>query len=61
VIDTRDRRKNIYLNGEQYFSFDRRSTFFSLPPGENVVAVLCDDGTEYIRAKLTYVPLYFGI
>ena len=61
VIDTRDRRKNIYLNGERYFSFDRRSTFFRLPPGENVVAVLCDEGTEYIRAKLTYVPLYFGI
>ena len=61
VIDTRDRRKNIYLNGEPYFSFDRRSTFFHLPPGENVVAVLCDGGTEYIRAKLTYVPLYFGI
>ena len=61
TIDTRDRRKNIYRNGERYFSFDRRSTFFRLPPGENVVAVICDSGTEYIRAKLTYVPLYFGI
>lgn len=61
VIDTRDRQKNIYLNGQRYFSFDRRSTFFRLPPGENTVAVLCDEGTEYIRAKMTYVPLYFGI
>lgn len=61
VIDTRDRRKNIYLNGERYFYFDRRSTFFSLPAGENIVTVLCDDGAEYIRARLEYVPLYFGI
>jgi len=61
VIDTRDRRKNIYLNGERYFSFDRRSTFFSLPVGENIVTVLCDDGVGFIRARLEYVPLYFGI
>ena len=61
VIDTRDRRKNIYRNGERYFSFDRRSRFFRLPPGENVVNVFCDEGGEYIRAKIAYVPLYFGI
>lgn len=61
VIDTRDRRKNIYLNGERYFSFDRHSTFFSLPAGENTVNVICDAGEEYISAKLSYVPLYFGI
>lgn len=61
VIDTRDRLKNIYLNGERYFSFDRHSTFFSLPAGDNTVTVICDEGEEYIRAKIAYVPLYFGI
>ncbi|MGN1346536.1 MAG: phage distal tail protein [Eubacteriales bacterium] len=61
VIDTRERQKNIYLNGERYFSFDRRSRFFSLPTGESVVTVLCSAGEEYIRAKVSYVPLYFGI
>lgn len=61
MFDTRDGLKNIYLNGEKYFSFDRRSTFFSLPVGESVVTVLCDDGEEYIRAELDYTPLYYGI
>lgn len=61
VIDTRDRQKNIYLDGERYFSFDRRSRFFSLPAGENTVTILCDEGEEYIRAKIEYVPLYLGI
>ncbi len=61
VIDTRDRRKNIYLNGERYFSFDRQSIFFSLPVGENTVSVTCDEGEEYIMARIAYVPLYFGI
>lgn len=61
VIDTRDRLKNIYLNGERYFSFDRHSTFFSLPAGNSTVTVICDEGEEYIRAKVKYVPLYFGI
>ena len=61
VIDTRDRQKNIYLNGERYVSFDRHSRFFSLPPGKHMVTVVCDNGEEYIRAKVTYVPLYFGI
>ncbi len=61
VIDTRERLKNIYLNGERYFSFDRQSRFFSLPAGKNTVSVTCDAGEEYIRAKISYVPLYFGI
>lgn len=61
VIDTRTGLKNIYLNGVKYFSFDRRSTFFHLPVGENTVGVLCDGGEEYIRAKLSYTPLYYGI
>lgn len=61
VIDTRERLKNIYLNGERYFSFDRQSKFFSLPAGENTVTVTCTSGEEYIRAKISYVPLYFGL
>lgn len=61
VIDTRDRQKNIYLNGERHFMFDRRSTFFRLPMGESVVTLLCESGEEYVRARMEYVPLYFGV
>ena len=61
VIDTRDRQKSIYKNGERWTAFDRHSRFFRLPPGKNTVSVLCDEGEEYIRAKVSYVPLYFGI
>ncbi len=61
VIDTRDRQKSIYKNGVRWTAFDRHSRFFRLPPGTNTVSVLCDEGEEYIRAKVSYVPLYFGI
>lgn len=60
VIDTRERHKSITKNGERYFSFDRKSSFFSLPCGKSAIQVTCDSGGEYISAKLEYVPLYFG-
>ncbi|MBO5127731.1 MAG: phage tail family protein [Clostridia bacterium] len=61
VIDTRDRQKSIYKNGGRWTAFDRHSRFFRLPPGKHTVSILCDEGGEYIRAKVSYVPLYFGI
>lgn len=60
TIDTRERHKNIIKNGERYFAFDRKSSFFSLPCGRSAVQVTCDSGGEYISATMRYVPLYFG-
>ncbi len=61
VIDTRERRKSVLVDGERYFSFDRGSEFFSLPAGVSEVAVLCDCGGEYIDAQLEFSPIYYGI
>ncbi len=60
VIDTRERMKNIYINGERFFSFDRDSVFFSLPSGESEVLVSAEEGEKFIDAELEFTPIYFG-
>lgn len=61
LIDTRKGNKNITLNGERCFSFNRDSTFFSLPLGKSTVKVTADSGAEYISAQVEYMPLYYGV
>lgn len=61
VIDTRPKMKNIYKNGERFFTFDKNSTFFTLPAGESVLSVTCDSGGEYIDAEIEFTALYLGI
>ena len=61
VIDTRAKHKNITVDGERYFSFDRGSTFFSLPAGKSTIKITCDSGGEYIDAQIEYTPLYYGM
>lgn len=61
VIDTRKRKKGIYLNGENRLIFDRKSTFFSLAAGQNEVTIRADSGKEYMAVRCEYVPLYFGL
>ncbi len=61
IIDTRERRKSVSVDGVPYFSFDRGSEFFSLPAGESEVAVVCDSGGEYIDAQVEFSPIYYGI
>ena len=61
VIDTRLRRKNITLNGERCFTFERDSTFFSLPKGVTGLSVTCDSGGEYVECEIEYVPAYYGM
>lgn len=60
-IDTRARRKNITLNGQRCFTFQRDSSFFSLPVGVTTLSVTCDSGGEYVECEITYVPAYFGM
>lgn len=60
-IDTRPGKKNVILNGERKFLFDRTSNFFLLAPGENIVSISADTGVEYLSARLICTPLYFGL
>ncbi len=61
IIDTRSRMKNIYLNGERFFSFDRDSEFFSLPAGDSDFSVTADSGGEFIVAEVEFTPIYYGV
>lgn len=60
-IDTRPKMKNVTLNGERTFAFDRDSEFFSLPSGESVLSITADSGAEFIEAEVIFVPVYFGV
>lgn len=61
VIDTGLRKKSITLNGVRCFTFDRDSTFFSLPAGVTQLSVTCDSGGEYVDCQIEYVPVYYGM
>ncbi len=60
-IDTRPRRKNLWIDGVRAFTFHRESEFFLLEPGENRISVSADSGVEFLSARLRYTPLYYGI
>lgn len=61
VIDTRGGKKNITLNGERCFIFDKKSSFFSLPVGETEVSVSCDGDDRHLEAILEFSPIYYGV
>jgi len=61
VIDTRNGKKGVWLNGEECFSFDWTSSFFSLDVGENMLSVDADSGKEFMAVRAEVVPLYFGV
>ena len=60
-IDTRPRRKTITVNGERVFVFERDSTFFQLPPGSTVVTVGAAEGEDYLKARIAFTPIYYGM
>ncbi|MCR5682305.1 MAG: phage tail family protein [Clostridiales bacterium] len=60
-IDTRPRHKTITVNGERVFLFDRDSTFFQLPPGMTPVTVGADEGEDYLKARIAFTPIYYGM
>ena len=59
-IDTNKGRKNIYVNGESRFIFDRKSVFFQLPVGESTIVVSADAGIADAEASFTYAFKYLG-
>ena len=61
VIDTRPKMKNITLNGERCFVFDKQSTFFSLPAGESEVGFEADSGGEFADTVISFTPIYYGV
>jgi len=61
-IETSKGKKQILLNGTNIMSrIDRRSTFISLAPGENVLTYSADDGYMNLEVRLYYTPLYLGV
>ena len=61
TIDTRAKMKNITLNGERCFVFDKMSSFFFLPAGESVIGFSADDGTEFADTVVSFTPIYYGV
>ena len=61
VIDTRDGRKGISINGEACYSFDWMSRFFRLDVGENVLSADADSGKEFMAVHAAFAPLYYGV
>lgn len=59
-IDTNKGRKNIYINGESRFIFDRKSVFFQLPVGESTIVISADAGIADAEASFTYSFKYLG-
>ncbi|MBQ3707692.1 MAG: phage tail family protein [Clostridia bacterium] len=60
-IDTRPRQKTITVNGERVFLFERDSTFFQLPPGQTAVTVGAEAGEDYLKARIAFTPIYYGM
>lgn len=60
-IDTNKGRKNIYINGESKFIFDRKSIFFDLPVGASDIVVSADAGIEDAKSSFTYSFKYLGV
>lgn len=59
-IDTNKGKKNLYVNGESKFIFDRKSVFFQLPVGESTIVVSADAGMSDAEASFTYSFKYLG-
>lgn len=60
-VDTRERRKNIYVNGISEFIFDRTSVFFSLPVGKNTLTISADTGLTNATTTVSYTLKYYGV
>ncbi|MGI5898640.1 MAG: phage distal tail protein [Christensenellales bacterium] len=61
AISTVKGEKSILLDGEPVSSFDRKSIFFQLPPGEHQISISADSGSESAFTTLSYRLKYLGV
>lgn len=60
-INTRPGEKNILIDGESVFLYDKASVFFAVAPGEHTVTISADAGVAYAKAQYTYALKYLGV
>lgn len=61
VIDTRPRTKTILVNGTPSLYFTPGSVFAGIPRGASDMVLSAESGIQYLRAQLSFVPLYYGV
>lgn len=61
VIDTRPRTKTILVNGTPSLCFTPGSVFAGIPRGASDMVLSAESGIQYLRAQLSFVPLYYGV
>ena len=60
VIDTRPRQKAILVNGTPSLCFAPTSVCAPVPRGRSTVTLSAVSGVAYLRAELSFTPLYYG-
>ncbi len=62
IINTNQRKKSITLNGENVVQkIDRKSTFFNLNVGTNVLKYESDEGYSYMEVYVYFYKKYLGV
>jgi len=60
-VDTDPMNAHIEKNGVDSYDFDRRSVFFTLPPGESVISIGAEIGLLSLDASFSCTMRYYGI
>ena len=60
VIDTHPRQKTILVNGAPTLCFTPASVFAPIPRGGSTMTLSAASGIAYLRAELSFTPLYYG-
>lgn len=60
VIDTHPRQKTILVNGTPSLCFTPASVFAPIPRGGSTMTLSAASGIAYLRAELSFTPLYYG-
>lgn len=60
-VNTRPGEKDVTINGESVFLYDKASVFFSVPPGEHTLKISADTDIANARTKYIYSLKYLGV
>lgn len=60
-ISTIPKQKDIKINGKSSFLYDRKSAFFSIPPGKHTLTILADSGAENAATEVLCYVKYLGV